>query len=101
MNSGVADAMELGWKLAAVCNGWGGEWMLPSYECERRPVMLCNRNASGTHNAKTRVWTKHLRDDLVEADSVEADWEGVTGVLLYSWHCSRPTAQRRSTSVSC
>jgi len=38
MNSGVADASNLGWKLAAVLQGWGGDTLLNSYEAERRPV---------------------------------------------------------------
>ncbi len=38
MNMGVADGVDLGWKLAAVLQGWGGAGLLDSYECERRPV---------------------------------------------------------------
>ena len=38
MNTGIGDAVDLGWKLAAVLNGWGGEDMLASYDAERRPV---------------------------------------------------------------
>jgi 2-polyprenyl-6-methoxyphenol hydroxylase-like FAD-dependent oxidoreductase len=38
MNMGIADSVDLGWKLAAVLQGWGGEALLDSYEQERRPV---------------------------------------------------------------
>ena len=38
MNMGIGDAVDLGWKLAAVLNGWGGETLLDSYEIERRQV---------------------------------------------------------------
>ena len=38
MNSGVADAVDLGWKLAAVFQGWGGAKLLNSYDTERRPI---------------------------------------------------------------
>ncbi|WP_236589788.1 FAD-dependent monooxygenase [Ramlibacter aurantiacus] len=38
MNMGVADGVDLGWKLAAVLQGWGGTVLLDSYEAERRPV---------------------------------------------------------------
>ena len=38
MNIGVADAVDLGWKIAAVLQGWGGQTLLASYERERRPV---------------------------------------------------------------
>jgi 2-polyprenyl-6-methoxyphenol hydroxylase-like FAD-dependent oxidoreductase len=38
LNTGVGDAVDLGWKLAAVLGGWGGERLLDSYEAERRPI---------------------------------------------------------------
>jgi len=38
MNMGVGDAVDLGWKLAATLQGWGGPELLASYEPERRPV---------------------------------------------------------------
>ena len=42
MNSGVGDAVDLGWKLAAVLAGWGSDGLLESYDLERRPVGLRN-----------------------------------------------------------
>ena len=38
MNMGVADGVDLGWKLAAVIQGWGGAVLLDSYARERRPT---------------------------------------------------------------
>jgi FAD binding domain len=38
MNTGVGDAVDLSWKLAAVLEGWGGPTLLDSYDTERRPV---------------------------------------------------------------
>ena len=38
MNTGLGDAVDLGWKLAAMVEGWGGAGLLDSYERERRPV---------------------------------------------------------------
>jgi 2-polyprenyl-6-methoxyphenol hydroxylase-like FAD-dependent oxidoreductase len=46
MNTGVADSVDLGWKLAATLQGWGGEALLESYEAERRPAALRNAAAS-------------------------------------------------------
>jgi 2-polyprenyl-6-methoxyphenol hydroxylase-like FAD-dependent oxidoreductase len=43
VNTGIADAVDLGWKLAATVNGWGGPALLDSYEAERRPVAAFNR----------------------------------------------------------
>lgn len=36
MNMGVGDAVDLGWKIAACLQGWGGQTLLESYEAERR-----------------------------------------------------------------
>lgn len=38
MNMGIGDAVDLGWKLAAVLQGWGGPELLASYAAERRKV---------------------------------------------------------------
>jgi 2-polyprenyl-6-methoxyphenol hydroxylase-like FAD-dependent oxidoreductase len=42
MNTGIGDAVDLGWKLAAVIDGWGGPDLLASYDAERRPIGLRN-----------------------------------------------------------
>ena len=38
MNTGIGDAMNLGWKLAEAVRGTGPDWLLDSYEGERHPV---------------------------------------------------------------
>ncbi len=42
MNTGLGDAVDLGWKLAAMIEGWGDAALLDSYEIERRPVAKRN-----------------------------------------------------------
>ncbi|MBO4252733.1 FAD-dependent oxidoreductase [Streptomyces griseorubiginosus] len=37
-NTGIQDAHNLAWKLAAVLGGWAGQGLLDSYDAERRPV---------------------------------------------------------------
>jgi 2-polyprenyl-6-methoxyphenol hydroxylase-like FAD-dependent oxidoreductase len=49
MNSGVADAANLGWKLSAAIAGWGGPALLDSYEAERRPVDMMSSKTSERH----------------------------------------------------
>jgi 2-polyprenyl-6-methoxyphenol hydroxylase-like FAD-dependent oxidoreductase len=46
LHTGLADATDLGWKLAAVLQGWGGERLLDAYEAERKPVALNNVRVS-------------------------------------------------------
>ena len=51
-NTGVGDAVNLGWKLAAVVSGWAPEGLLDSYEAERRPVAAATI-AIAAENART------------------------------------------------
>ena len=44
MNTGLAEAHNLAWKLAATLKRWGGETLLESYEAERLPVARRNRD---------------------------------------------------------
>ncbi|MFJ7770659.1 FAD-dependent oxidoreductase [Streptomyces sp. NPDC097107] len=37
-NTGIQDAHNLAWKLAAVLEGWAGDGLLDTYDAERRPV---------------------------------------------------------------
>jgi 2-polyprenyl-6-methoxyphenol hydroxylase-like FAD-dependent oxidoreductase len=46
MHTGLEEAVNLAWKLAAVIEGWGGPGLLPSYEAERRPIALRNVSLS-------------------------------------------------------
>ena len=42
MNTGVGDAVDIGWKLAAMLQGWGGAQLLDSYTLERKPIAMIN-----------------------------------------------------------
>ncbi|MCZ4123467.1 FAD-dependent monooxygenase [Streptomyces sp. H39-S7] len=46
LNTGVDDAANLAWKLAAVLQGWGGPDLLATYGSERRPIALRNTAAA-------------------------------------------------------
>ncbi|MFF3325827.1 FAD-dependent monooxygenase [Streptomyces sp. NPDC002889] len=50
LSTGVQDAANLGWKLAAVVQGWAPDGLLDSYHAERHPVgarLLMNTRAQG------------------------------------------------------
>jgi hypothetical protein len=53
MNTGIGDAADLGWKLAAALNGWAGPGLLDTYETERRPVALASLAAANTNLTRT------------------------------------------------
>ncbi|MFE4256683.1 FAD-dependent monooxygenase [Streptomyces sp. NPDC056910] len=67
MNTGLQDAANLGWKLAAVVNGCAGEALLDTYEAERHPVgKAVLRNSGGIVRLAmaNRPWTLAARAAL-------------------------------------
>ncbi|MPY72451.1 MAG: 2-polyprenyl-6-methoxyphenol hydroxylase, partial [Alphaproteobacteria bacterium] len=58
MNTGMGDAVDLGWKLAAMVEGWGGASLLESYSLERRPV--AQRNVGLATEANEEVYNPDL-----------------------------------------
>ena len=58
MNTGVGDAIDLGWKLTGVLRGWGGPGLLASYEEERRPIALRNRETSRAATEGVQSWRR-------------------------------------------
>ncbi|MDA5143436.1 FAD-dependent monooxygenase [Streptomyces sp. AD681] len=65
LNTGIGDAVDLGWKLAAVLTGWGGPEVLDSYESERRPVQ---ERVIREATANMRVLSTELLADNLDAD---------------------------------
>jgi hypothetical protein len=64
MNSGVGDAIDLSWKLAATLKGWGGPNLLASYEIERRQVGERNVAASRYASLGRRKWRAAYRPEI-------------------------------------
>jgi len=69
-NTCVGDAVNIGWKLAAVLNGWGGPRLLPSYEPERRPVAA---RTIADASANNKALAHHFANDLLGEEGAEAD----------------------------
>jgi 2-polyprenyl-6-methoxyphenol hydroxylase-like FAD-dependent oxidoreductase len=74
MNLGIGDAVDLGWKLAAVIAGWAGPQLLRSYEAERRPLARrvideAVRNFGSVSNAFVRP---NLEADTAEGRELRA-----------------------------
>jgi 2-polyprenyl-6-methoxyphenol hydroxylase-like FAD-dependent oxidoreductase len=64
MNMGIQDSADLGWKLQALVEGWGGPHLLSSYEIERRPVGVRNVNEA-TNNLKLMLTPREKLNRLV------------------------------------
>jgi 2-polyprenyl-6-methoxyphenol hydroxylase-like FAD-dependent oxidoreductase len=56
LNTGIGDAVDLSWKLAALVHGWGGSELLQSYEDERRQIGV--RNVRASSNATEERWRR-------------------------------------------
>jgi 2-polyprenyl-6-methoxyphenol hydroxylase-like FAD-dependent oxidoreductase len=64
LNTGIVDAANLAWKLAAVLRGWGGPGLLGSYLTEQRALGLRNcaasREAAAGGASWRAVWTPEV-----------------------------------------
>ena len=70
LNTGIGDAVDLGWKLAAMLDGWGGPALLDSYECERRPVQT---EVIAAAEANMRVLASELVADAIDRAGPEGE----------------------------
>ncbi|MCL2585087.1 MAG: FAD-dependent monooxygenase [Streptosporangiales bacterium] len=72
MNTGVGDAIDLSWKLAAILAGWGGPGLLDSYEAERRPVghrnVAASRRASSGRRRWRKLWSPVMKEDSPDGE---------------------------------
>jgi len=73
MNTGIGDAMALGWVLAANVDGWAGSSLFAAYEVERRHVAARNRLASGTHAAVRYQISRANPGEILFQQGAEAD----------------------------
>ena len=67
MNTGIGDAVDLAWKLAATLAGWGGPNLLASYAIERRQIGERNIGASRYASLGRRKWRSQWRPEMREA----------------------------------
>jgi 2-polyprenyl-6-methoxyphenol hydroxylase-like FAD-dependent oxidoreductase len=84
MNSGVGDAIDLAWKLAAAVRGWGGPKLLASYEIERRQIGARNVEASRHASRGRRAWRAafkpNIRDKTAEGAETRANLAAIADV---------------------
>jgi 2-polyprenyl-6-methoxyphenol hydroxylase-like FAD-dependent oxidoreductase len=94
VNTGLEDARNLGWKLAAVLQGWGGEELIGSYDAERRPVFqstardfiekaiaedrsfLAQFNPARDRASFERAWAQRKLGARSEVHAFEPNYEG-------------------------
>lgn len=74
MNLGVGDSVDLGWKLAACLQGWGGPALLDSYERERRPVhrRVLDSSTENMASLSDQFAAPELKDDSAQGEQARA-----------------------------
>ncbi|MEW6449636.1 MAG: FAD-dependent oxidoreductase [Pseudomonadota bacterium] len=91
MNTGIGDAVDLGWKLEAVHKGWGGADLLATYDAERRPVGLRNvaeasRNLRRMLATRERLPDPEIFEPGAANDATRKDYgEWFAGVMRQEW----------------
>jgi hypothetical protein len=102
MNTGIQDAFDLGWKLAATLQGWGGPALLESYDYERRPASARAAEVSLTNYQRLMSATPNraIGDATPEGEAVrhrvgqrlveenEKSWHPIGVHLGYIYHPS-------------
>ena len=90
MNTGMQDSVDLGWKLAAALQGWGGDDLLASYEAERRPVAIQNIQEA-TNNLQRMISPRKQLSPQVFEPGADGDaarrtfGEAYTKMMKYEW----------------
>jgi 2-polyprenyl-6-methoxyphenol hydroxylase-like FAD-dependent oxidoreductase len=82
MNMGVGDGVDLGWKIAANLQGWGGPALLDSYEIERRPLHEAVMEEATANHALlgSQLYREGLDDDTPEGEALRTE----VGALIQS-----------------
>lgn len=70
MNTGIADALNLAWKLAAVIKGWASSQLLNTYETERRPLAVAAMEEANLNLQRTLK--RSIPPDII-SDSPEGE----------------------------
>jgi hypothetical protein len=73
-NTAIEDAVNLGWKLAALVQGWGGPGLAASYAIERRPASARNLNfcRGFADSVGLFVPDPHIEDATPEGEAARA-----------------------------
>ncbi len=77
LNTGLEDAVNLGWKLAAVLQGWAPPRLLDSYTAERRPITAETAQAITGGIARDRAFLERYSPQLDRSEFEQA-WDGLT-----------------------
>jgi 2-polyprenyl-6-methoxyphenol hydroxylase-like FAD-dependent oxidoreductase len=83
LNTGLQDAVNLGWKLAQVVNGTSPESLLDTYQAERHPIgaRVLHNTMGQVALARTDERSKALRDTMLEMLSLDEPRKRIAGMI--------------------
>ena len=90
VNSGLEDARNLGWKLAATLQGWGGAALLDSYDAERRPVFASTIRDFIAKSIETDSEFLARYDPQRDLPAFEAQWQRRASGAVGEVHAFEP-----------
>ncbi|MEF2975948.1 FAD-dependent monooxygenase [Subtercola sp. YIM 133946] len=114
MNTGIGDAIDIGWKLNAVLAGWAPPRLLTTYESERRPVAIANtaysrarfdarmvwRSAVSTATVRSAAGRAHIAELADENEAQAGSMEGVELGYTYAASAQQAGIHRPYTAVA-
>jgi 4-hydroxyisophthalate hydroxylase len=90
VNTGLEDARNLGWKLAAVLQGWAGEDLLDSYDAERRAVFASTARDFIAKSIETDREFLQTFDPTVDRAAFERAWQARAEGAVGEVHAFEP-----------
>ena len=90
VNSGFEDARNLGWKLAAALQGWGGPALLDTYDQERRPVFASTIKDFIAKSIENDSAFLHEYDPAKDQPAFEAAWKARSEGAVGEVHAFEP-----------
>jgi 2,4-dichlorophenol 6-monooxygenase len=99
MNTGIQDAHNLAWKLAAVVRGTAGEALLETYETERRPVAARNSDQSVRNAMRMFEVDAALGFSTLAPVDPTVDMTGASVLVDYGLDGDSPPAASRRREV--
>ena len=90
INTGVEDAANLGWKLAAALQGWAGAELLDSYGAERRPVFVSTARDFIEKAIQSDREFLGKFDPALDKDAFEAEWQARSSGASSEVHSFEP-----------
>jgi 4-hydroxyisophthalate hydroxylase len=99
VNTGFEDARNLGWKLAATLQGWGGNALLDSYDSERRPVFESTARDFIAKSIENDSAFLHAFDPVQDQPAFEAAWKARSEGAVGEVHAFEPNYEAGGSSA--